>query len=147
MDKITKEQRSRNMSLIRSKGNRSTEEVFVKLLKANKISGWRRHVKGAYGSPDFLFRKNKVVVFLDGCFWHGCKIHCVMPKSNKKYWIEKISRNIKRDRKVKKHYLDKGWKVVRIWEHDLKNHKLPKKMEMLETSSRIEKKKRNVSTN
>lgn len=123
MDKISKEQRSKNMSAIRSKGNKSTEIEFIQLLRKNKITGWRRHKKGAYGSPDFLFAKYKLAVFVNGCFWHGCRKHCKMPKTNKKYWGAKIERNKKRDRKVRKYYKDKEWDVLRFWEHDVKNNK------------------------
>lgn len=120
MDKISREQRSKNMAAIRSRGNKTTEERFVRYLREMKITGWRRHARGAFGSPDFLFPKLKVAVFIDGCFWHGCKKHYNPPKSNQEYWEPKIKRNKKRDREVNKHYKDKGWEVIRIWEHDLK---------------------------
>jgi DNA mismatch endonuclease, patch repair protein len=120
MDKISKVQRSRNMSLIRSAENKTTEQEILKYLRKYKITGWRRHKKGAFGSPDFLFTKNKVVMFVDGCFWHRCNKHCIIPKSNKYFWITKLKKNKVRDKKVNAHYKNKGWKVVRIWEHELK---------------------------
>lgn len=120
MDRHTKEQRSRNMAAIRSKGNFTTEQKFLALLREHKLSGWRRHKKGAVGSPDFLFPKARVVVFVDGCFWHGCSKHCIMPKSRLEYWEPKIARNKSRDRDVNKHYKGKGWRVLRVWEHQLK---------------------------
>lgn len=122
MDKHTKEQRSRNMAAIRSKGNLTTESKFAALLREHKITGWRRHKKGAVGSPDFLFPKEKVVVFVDGCFWHGCAKHCIMPKSKVEYWEPKIAGNKSRDRAVSKHYKEKGWRVLRVWEHALKRN-------------------------
>jgi DNA mismatch endonuclease (patch repair protein) len=122
MDKISKEQRSKNMSAIRSKGNKTTELEFIKLLRKNKITGWRKHKRGVYGSPDFIFQKNKIVVFIDGCFWHGCKKHCIMPKSNTDYWNSKIARNKKRDYIVNIYYKNKKWKVVRIWEHEIQKN-------------------------
>jgi len=122
MDKHTQEQRSRNMAAIRSKGNFTTEAKFLALLREHKITGWRRHKKGAFGSPDFLFTKEKLVVFVDGCFWHGCAKHCVMPKSKIEYWEPKIARNRFRDGAVTKHYRKKGWRVMRIWEHALKGN-------------------------
>ena len=121
MDRITKEQRSRNMSAIRGKGNKTTEIELVGILRKEKISGWRRHKKGAYGSPDFLFRSRRVVLLVDGCFWHGCKHHCIMPKSNMEYWSKKIERNKKHDREVNLYYRNKGWAVSRIWEHEIKD--------------------------
>jgi DNA mismatch endonuclease (patch repair protein) len=120
MDRHTKEQRSRNMAAIRSRGNLTTEQKFLALLREHKLSGWRRHKKGAVGSPDFLFPKARVVVFVDGCFWHGCSKHCIMPKSRLEYWESKIARNKSRDRVVTKHYKAKGWRVLRVWEHQLK---------------------------
>lgn len=122
MDTFTKEKRSQNMAAIRARDNKTTEVEFARQLRINKISGWRKHQKGAYGSPDFLFRKEKLAVFVDGCFWHGCKKHCIMPKSNQSYWNPKIERNKKRDRQVNIFYKKKGWKPLRIWEHDIKKN-------------------------
>lgn len=122
MDKISREQRSRNMAAIRSRGNRTTEAELASLLRKNRITGWRMHQKGICGSPDFLFAKTKLAVFADGCFWHGCGKHCIMPKSNKDYWRKKIARNKTRDRAVNALLRKKGWKIIRIWEHDLKKH-------------------------
>ena len=110
------------MAAIRGQGNKTTEIAFTRQLRKNKISGWRRHQKGAYGSPDFLFPSAKVAVFTDGCFWHGCRKHCIMPKSNKTYWNPKIEHNKKRDQEVNKFYKKKGWKAVRIWEHDIRKN-------------------------
>ena len=62
----------------------------------------------------------KTVIFIDSCFWHGCKKHGSIPATHTKFWTEKIDRNKTRDKEVNKHYKMKGWKVVRIWEHDLK---------------------------
>jgi len=106
------------MAAVKSKGNKTTEIKFVKLLRENKITGWRRHVK-KFGSPDFIFPQLKIVVFIDGCFWHGCKHHCIMPKSRIDYWDNKIERNKKRDKDVNKYYRKLGWRVIRLWEHRL----------------------------
>ncbi len=124
-DNHTKIQRSQNMSSIRSTGNKSTEMALISLLRKNKIAGWKRRTK-LTGRPDFIFKNKKIAVFVDGCFWHGCPKHFLMPLSNMDYWQKKIARNIKRDREVKSYYVDKGWKVIRIWEHELKNNKSSK---------------------
>lgn len=108
------------MSAIKARGNKSTEIAFLNSLRRNKIFGWRRHIQGVYGHPDFIFRKQKVCVFIDGCYWHGCKKCYVRPKTNKKYWDTKIINNKRRDRKVTKYLRDDGWTVLRIWEHQLK---------------------------
>lgn len=106
------------MAAIRGRGNKSTETAFLSLLKTNKIRGWRRHYL-IEGNPDFAFPKDKIAIFIDGCFWHGCKKCIVKPKSNAKFWERKIQQNKKRDRKVNKTLKERSWKVIRIWEHDM----------------------------
>lgn len=90
-DWLTREQRSRNMASIRSKGNKTTEVRFVKLLKAAHICGWRRH-QPLPGRPDFTFRKQRLAVFIDGCFWHGCQMCYRLPEDNRPYWKKKHCR-------------------------------------------------------
>ena len=84
-DNHTKEQRSKNMSAIRSMGNASTELRMLKLFRLYKIYGWRRHLSSVAGKPDFVFKKEKLAVFLDGCFWHGCSLCKLNAKSNQEY--------------------------------------------------------------
>lgn len=128
-DVHTKKQRSKNMSAIRSKGNKNTELKTIALFKKYGIAGWRRHYDKLPGKPDFIFYDKKTAVFIDGCFWHGCKKCFVQPKSNRRYWKLKIEKNHKRDKDVVKSLSSKGWKVVRIWEHKLHNlTKLPHKL-------------------
>ncbi len=122
MDTITKEQRSRNMAAIRSRGNQTTEVAFSKLLRINKITGWRRHSRRLFGTPDFIFPRSKVAIFIDGCFWHGCPKCKTNPKTNAKYWKTKIANNQKRDREVKKQLVREDWKVLRFWEHEIKEN-------------------------
>ncbi len=117
-DVHTKQQRSKNMAAIRSRGNKSTEVAFLSLLKESRIKGWRRHYN-IEGYPDLAFPKQKVAIFLDGCFWHGCKKCMVKPKSNIEFWEKKIQQNKKRDSEVNKILKGIGWKVIRIWEHEL----------------------------
>ena len=102
------------MSRIKSK-NTKPELILKKMLKSFKY-----HPK-AFGNPDFIHYKKKVVLFVDGCFWHKCPIHFVKPKSNKSYWLPKIERNIQRDKEINLAYKFAGWKVKRIWEHELKH--------------------------
>jgi DNA mismatch endonuclease (patch repair protein) len=110
--------RSELMSRIRSKGNKETELKLAGLFHKHRVTGWRRNAT-MFGKPDFLCRKERVAVFVDGCFWHGCPVHGRIPKTNKKFWREKIARNMKRDRKVSRTLRSRGWHVVRIWEHAL----------------------------
>jgi len=117
-DVFTTEQRSLVMAGIRSKGNKETELRMMALLKANGITGWRRHWP-LLGKPDFVFRKERVVIFVDGCFWHGCPQHGRRPGQNREYWDAKMLRNKKRDRDVTRELRKRGWKVLRVWAHDL----------------------------
>lgn len=119
-DWLTSEQRSRNMSSIRSKGNATTEGAFLSVLRAAKISGWRRHVD-IPGRPDFVFKAEKLAVFIDGCFWHGCPRCYRLPHDNRSYWRNKVTGNRRRDRLRSRQLRRLGWRVLRIWEHRLKN--------------------------
>ncbi|HEU6449303.1 MAG TPA: very short patch repair endonuclease [Verrucomicrobiae bacterium] len=118
-DFLTKRGRSFLMSRIRSHGNLGTELRFIQILKAAKISGWRRRHR-LHGKPDFVFLKSKLAVFVDGCFWHGCsRCYSHNPRSNTAFWKEKITRNKQRDRTVSRKLRSEDWKVLRIWEHEL----------------------------
>jgi DNA mismatch endonuclease (patch repair protein) len=125
-DVHTKEQRSRNMAAIRSRGNKKTELVLVDLFRNNKITGWRRQYKRLHGTPDFVFLQSRIVIFVDGCFWHGCHYCNLRSKSNKNFWGQKIKNNKARDRKVNILLKKSGWKVLRFWEHEIK--KKPEKV-------------------
>ena len=119
-DVFSKRKRSLVMSGIRSRGNRSTEMRLISLLRENGISGWRRGYP-LVGKPDFVFPKVKQAVFVDGCFWHGCPAHYREPRGNAAFWREKIARNRQRDKSVGRELRRRGWKVLRIWEHELRN--------------------------
>jgi len=118
MDIFSRSERSRIMSLIRSRGNAATELRLIKLFRASRISGWRRNQNLA-GKPDFVFRAKRVVIFVDGCFWHGCPRCYHRPKSHQKYWDAKVAANIQRDRRNRQRLRRQGWRVLRIWEHEL----------------------------
>jgi DNA mismatch endonuclease (patch repair protein) len=117
-DVFSKKKRSEVMSRILGKGNKDTEVALAKLFRANGITGWRRHYP-IVGKPDFAFPKQRLAVFVDGCFWHGCPMHATRPKGNSAFWATKLSSNKARDRKVNRELRAKGWRVLRIWEHDL----------------------------
>jgi DNA mismatch endonuclease, patch repair protein len=117
-DVFTKEKRSQVMSRIRSYGNKDTELALAKLFRAHAITGWRRRQKH-FGKPDFTFRKKRVVVFVDGCFWHGCPKHSNLPVNNRPFWKKKLTTNSLRDQLVTRTLRSQGWHVLRIWEHDL----------------------------
>ena len=107
------------MSRIRGSGNRDTELRLMALFRAHGTTGWRRRQK-LFGKPDFVFRRMRVAVFVDGCFWHGCPKpkHAPRPKNNADWWAAKLDGNRARDRKVTRTLRSQGWRVVRVWECD-----------------------------
>lgn len=119
VDVFSPDKRSDVMSRIRSSGNQSTEALFVKILRFVSITGWRRNVP-IFGKPDFVFPKERIVVFIDGCFWHYCPRHGRIPSSRQKYWRKKINRNVERDMEVNRYLRQNCWKVIRFWACELK---------------------------
>lgn len=112
--------RSKLMSRIKSK-NTKPEQILRKALWHSGIR-YRKNVKSMKGSPDIVITKHRIIVFVDGEFWHGYKWHEKRKKikSNRGFWIPKIERNIQRDIEINKHYESKGWTVLRFWEHEIK---------------------------
>ena len=121
-DWLTREQRSRNMSSIRSKGNKTTERVFASILRQAGISGWRRHLS-LPGKPDFAFRSQRIAIFLDGRFWHGCPRCYRLPEDNRSYWRKKVAGNRSRDRRRSRELRALGWRMLRLWDHTLESPK------------------------
>ncbi|MBN2546527.1 MAG: very short patch repair endonuclease [Spirochaetes bacterium] len=119
MDNISKEARRKNMQNIRSK-NTAPELKIMRELKKRRIY-FSKHVKKIIGKPDIVFRKKKVIIFIDSDFWHYNPEKFIMPKSNVEYWENKIYRNKKRDAFVNEELLQIGWKVIRIWESEIKS--------------------------
>ncbi|MGB3971846.1 MAG: very short patch repair endonuclease [Limnochordia bacterium] len=121
-DLFSKEKRSEIMSRVRSKGNRATEEKLASLFRKNGIKGWRGNYR-LFGNPDFVFPKERIAVFVDGEFWHGHPTLGQIPETNREFWIKKIERNKARDTLVNKTLEEKGWTVVRLWQHELKDER------------------------
>jgi DNA mismatch endonuclease (patch repair protein) len=117
-DVFTKAKRSEVMSRIRGRGNKDTELALMKLFRAHRIAGWRRN-QPVFGRPDFVFPKLKLAVFVDGCFWHACPKHMTKPKNNREFWQKKLAGNKTRDQLVSQTLRRAGWRVLRIWEHEL----------------------------
>jgi DNA mismatch endonuclease Vsr len=111
---------SKNFSGIRGRNNRTTEVRFRLALVRAGISGWKMHNRALPGNPDFVFLKERIAVFVDGCFWHGCSRCGHIPKTNSPFWRAKIQRNIERDRANIRKLGDSDFRVVRIWEHELR---------------------------
>lgn len=118
-DVFSKHKRSEIMSRVRGCGNRATELCLINIFRQFSVVGWRRNQK-LFGKPDFVFRDARLAIFVDGCFWHGCKTHRSTPKSNVEFWTNKIARNIRRDALVRRTLNADGWSVLRIWQHDLR---------------------------
>jgi DNA mismatch endonuclease, patch repair protein len=108
------------MRAITSRGNRTTEARLRSMLVRAGVRGWRIRPSGISGTPDFVFREARVVVFVDGCFWHGCPRCGHIPRTNAKYWTAKIARNQRRDRRTRRALRANGYRVVAIWECALK---------------------------
>lgn len=124
-DVLTREQRSYNMSMIKG-GDTKPEVVLRSFLSDKGIRGYRLHYK-LIGKPDIVFSKRRIAIFIDGCFWHKCPKCFIKPETNKSFWNKKIRLNKKRDNIVTKELKDKDWKVIRIWEHEIRNEKIIKR--------------------
>lgn len=120
VDNLSEENRRKTMQSVRSKHTKFEERITKALWK--KGLRFRKNVKDLFGAPDMAIKKYKAVVFLDSCFWHGCELHSKIPDTNQEYWQRKILRNKKRDLEVNEHYRKKGWRILRVWEHEVKEN-------------------------
>lgn len=117
-DKFSKKVRSKIMSKVQ---RNSKPEQFLRkaLFKEGYRYSLRHRFKELNFTPDITMVSRKLCIFVDGCFWHRCPKCYKEPKSNKAYWIPKINRNVERDKEQNKYLKDRGWKVIRFWEHDI----------------------------
>lgn len=115
-DVFPKEVRSRIMSSIRSKDTRP--ELAVRRILWGRGLRYRVHSRGVLGTPDISNRRRRLVVFVDGCFWHGCPACYAEPKTNVAFWREKVRRNRARREEVRAGLEAQGFRVVEIWEHE-----------------------------
>lgn len=118
-DMFDKNKRSAIMKSVKSSGNKSTELRLIAFFKANGITGWKRKYP-VKGHPDFVFMEKRIAIFVDGCFWHGHDCRNTRPKQNEDYWNKKRNRNIAHDKEISTLFEKRGWKVIRIWECELK---------------------------
>jgi DNA mismatch endonuclease (patch repair protein) len=118
-DVLTKEQRSYNMSRIRGKD--TNPEIMLRKSLWSMGARYRTHYK-LPGRPDIAFISKKIAIFVDGCFWHGCPEHGVRPKTNSRFWNNKIQGNIERDKRNQLKLETEGWTVFRFWEHDIEKN-------------------------
>ena len=128
-DIYSRAERSALMAKVRGRGNLTTEVALAKLLRAQGWSGWRRQqvVRGRTVAgerfqvrPDFVFAARRLAIFVDGCFWHGCPRHGTRPRGNADFWRAKFRRNRARDRRDTRRLRREGWRVLRLWEHELR---------------------------
>jgi DNA mismatch endonuclease (patch repair protein) len=116
-DVLTARQRSLCMSRIRG-GNTKPELTLRKALWA---CGLRYRLKSRLpGTPDIVLPSRKAIVFVDGCFWHACPTHLTLPRTNSQFWRDKLRKNVERDRRVDRELAILGWRVIRVWEHDIR---------------------------
>lgn len=123
MDKLSKAERSALMAKVRSRGNSSTEVRLRLALVRARISGWTLHPEFMPGRPDFWFAAERLALFVDGCFWHGCKRCLRLPRRNRSYWRAKIDGNVLRAGAINRELRRAGVHVVRVWEHELKTRR------------------------
>lgn len=119
-DNLKPEDRLKTMRSVKAK-NTGLERSVASMLAGMRLRGWRKHAKELPGHPDVVFEAERVAIFVDGCFWHGCHIcNRPLPKTNADYWVRKINNNVRRASEADEKLSHDGWRVVRIWEHELK---------------------------
>lgn len=131
MDRLTPQQRHKNMASIRSANTKP--EILVRKYLWRQGFRYRLNNPRLPGHPDIVLRKYRTCVFVNGCFWHGhegCK-YFVMPKTNTAFWEKKINRNRERDKEEQKKLAEMGWHVIVVWECELKPDKREKTLASL----------------
>ena len=118
MDHVSREVRSKIMASVRSRGSGTTEVTLGRLLWASGLRGYRKQWR-VKGRPDFAWPGLKIAVFVDGCFWHGCRCK-YLPRTNTEFWREKIENNRRRDKAASRELRRDGWTVIRVKECGVK---------------------------
>ena len=117
VDRVSKQKRSKIMAAIHSKNTKPE----ITLRKALWSNGFRYRIHYGNEKIDIAFPSKKLAIFVDGCFWHGCPLHSHIPKSNIEYWQPKLKKNKQRDINTTRNLENKGWQVVRFWEHEIQD--------------------------
>jgi DNA mismatch endonuclease, patch repair protein len=120
-DNLKPEDRRKTMQAVKGKATK-LERRLASMLAGMRLKGWRKNVAEVAGKPDVVFSDEKVAIFIDGCFWHGCP-HCQrkLPVTNREYWERKIRRNIELAKLHNQKLSDDSWTVIRIWEHEMRD--------------------------
>ncbi len=116
VDNVSASQRSFIMSRVKSKDTQL--EILLRKLLSLRGLRYRLHYP-ILGKPDIVFVSKKVAVFIDGCFWHLCPKCRDIPVSNRRFWLRKLTKNALRDRRITQQLSNEGWKVIRVWGHQL----------------------------
>jgi DNA mismatch endonuclease (patch repair protein) len=117
MDRVSRKVRSRMMSKVKSRNSKI--ELGLRKVLWRKGLRYRTNVSKLVGKPDLANVKRGFVIFVDSCFWHGCPKHFSIPVSRRKFWRKKLERNKSRDIEVSNYYHSQGWRIFRIWEHQI----------------------------
>lgn len=120
MDRLSPEQRHKNMAAVRSKNTKP--EMIVRRGLWKRGFRYRLNHKRLPGHPDLVLKKYRTCVFINGCFWHGhegCKYYSI-PKTNREFWVNKINRNKERDKEEQRKLAEMGWHCITVWECELK---------------------------
>jgi DNA mismatch endonuclease (patch repair protein) len=127
-DNLKPEDRKRTMQAVKGKGTKLEKRLFA-TLAGMRLKGWRKNADDITGKPDIAFVKERVAIFVDGCFWHGCP-HCnrKLPENNRPYWERKIRRNVELASIHNQKLADEGWIVIRVWEHEIRDKAAKKKL-------------------
>ncbi len=130
MDTVSKAVRSRIMSRVRGKDTKPELRLRRALHRAGYRYSLHKYFPEIRCRPDITMVSRRTVIFVDGCFWHKCPEHFRMPESNVEYWGPKLARNVERDREKDEWFEERGWSVIRVWEHDvLRLDEIPQKVE------------------
>lgn len=113
---------TRSVMMSRIRGRDTSPELNLRqALRASGWRGYRVNVRTPGGKADLAFVSRKIAVFVDGCFWHGCPEHYVMPKSSRPFWSKKLKENVERDSRQTRELIADGWLVIRVWEHQVRS--------------------------
>ena len=135
-DVLTPAQRSYCMAQV--KGTNTKPEIILRKALWKKGFRYRLH-PDLPGRPDFIFVKQRVAIFVDGCFWHGCPMHYSAPQTRQQFWKDKLKKNVLRDLTVDDKLISVQWRVQRVWQHDLKDldNVVTKLVEILNQNDKI----------
>lgn len=118
-DNLNAEDRRKTMQAVKGRGTKLEKSLWA-MLAGMGVKGWKKNASNIIGKPDVVFFSQRVAVFIDGCFWHGCP-YCQrkLPRTNQEYWERKIRRNVELSQLYNRKLREVGWTVVRIWEHEM----------------------------